>query len=112
MSNVGIEKVVRIAEELFLITFPSAYDRDFIKHLKENPDIFILFVRYASQAMRAGRKHFGAKMIIERIRWYSQVETTDKDFKINDHYTSRYARLFETVYPEFKGFFELRKLRT
>ena len=43
---------------------------------KENPQIWELFEKYALEAMRKGRTHFGAKMIGERIRWYTKIETS------------------------------------
>lgn len=33
------------------------------------------------------------------------------DFKLNDHYHSRYARLILATHPEFDGFFEIRELK-
>ncbi len=50
-------------------------------------------------------------MIGERIRWYTAVETTDDDFKINDHHWPYYARILMLSYPEFGGFFEIRDAR-
>ena len=53
----------------------------------ENPAVFALFRRFAEQALNSqGRKHFGARMIGERIRWYTAVETTDPEYKVNDHH--------------------------
>ena len=70
-----------------------------------------LFMKYAKEAKAAGRKHFGASMIIERIRWYVSIEkvgTEGETYKINDHLGPCYARLAMIRYPEFDGLFELR----
>ena len=38
--------------------------------------------------------------------------STDRDgFKLNNNFTSRYARLIEREHPELRGFFRKRRLR-
>tara|TARA_R110002110_G_scaffold112168_6_gene278974 strand:+ start:1910 stop:2194 length:285 start_codon:yes stop_codon:yes gene_type:complete len=77
---------------------------------RENPHVYKLFSKYAFEAINRGREHYSARTIIELIRWHTDIETNDKDFKINDHTVPYYARLFMHENPEHKGFFELRKL--
>ena len=52
---------------------------------------------------------------MEHVRlggWHFQVEKDlGADFKLNDHFHSRYARTIMKQYPELEGFFELRELR-
>ena len=75
------------------------------------PQVYRELVRFALEAKRHGRR-VGIRMIWERMRWYFYVERLDdEDYKLNDHYTSRYARLIDHQEPELNGFFELRKLR-
>lgn len=76
---------------------------------KENPEIWEAFVKFTLEAEAAGRKRVGAKMIYERIRWFTQIEAKT-GFKLNNNYTAYYARKFQKVYPELKGIFETRKL--
>lgn len=38
------------------------------------------------------------------------METTGPIYKINDHYSSLYARLFHLAHPQHGRFFELRAL--
>ncbi|MAS98849.1 MAG: hypothetical protein CMF29_08040 [Kiritimatiellaceae bacterium] len=78
---------------------------------KANPHVYNLFCDYANKAIASGRKHYSARTIIELIRWHNDIETTESDFKINDHVVPYYARLFMHYHPEHKGFFELRQLR-
>ncbi len=75
-----------------------------------NPRVYELFERFALEAVRAGRSHFSAKMIWERMRWYSRVETTDPTFKLNNNYHAYYARFFLERHPELDGLFETRRL--
>ena len=78
---------------------------------KENPDIFLLFKKYFFILFEKGVKKTSSKMIINRIRWEVYVETTGKPYKINDCFTSHYARKFVKEYPDFSGYFEFRKLK-
>ena len=74
----------------------------------ENPHIYELFVKYTFEAIQAGHEHYGAKGIIERIRWHTSVETSGDIFKINNNHAPFYARLFMVDYPKHDGFFRLR----
>lgn len=76
-----------------------------------NPHIFNAFERQALIAIRKGRRKLSAKLIINWIRWHEFLESTDKNFRINDAYQSYYARLFIEKHPHYKNIFEFRKLR-
>lgn len=74
-----------------------------------NPDIWPLFKRFAIEAIRSGRKQFGASAIWERIRWELAVETEGDDFKFNNAWRAFYARKFMQHYPMYDGFFHTRR---
>lgn len=95
--------------ELFKTT---KLDARFEKFHKDNPKIMELFLHFARQAKDSGLKRMGAKAIMERIRWHISVDTIGSDFKCNNSYTSRYARLAVKEIPELKGLFEMRELRS
>ncbi len=77
----------------------------------DNPAVWKLFVRFAFEAIRAKRVRFSARTIIHRIRWYTAIETASDDgFKINDHQSAYYARVFLEVYPAHETLFELREV--
>ena len=80
---------------------PEEYDR-------QNPDVWRLFVKYAMRIIRRGQGHYGAKAIFELIRYHTIVRGTGT-FKINNNYTSYYARKFHRVFPMYDGFFETRQ---
>jgi len=77
---------------------------------EENPQVFALFLHFARQAKQAGqRRRFGARMIAERIRWYTAVETASDDgYKLCNNHIPYYARLIMLKFPEFEGFFSRR----
>ena len=88
-----------------------------------NPDIYEVFIKMAFDAIRKGKKKISAKLICNVIRWEVFMRTDEptlfynknnepKRFKLNDAYTSRYARLFVRDYPRYKDYFEWRELRS
>lgn len=85
---------------------------DFEEFCAENPDVYAHFVRYAEELRRAGRRRYGAKGIIERIRWHFATSCGDEAFKIDNRFTSRFARKLIAERPEFAGFFETRTLKS
>lgn len=98
-----------MSADLFEWTRPKSLARQrFEEFDAANPRIYELFKRFAFQAAGAGRKHFGARLIAERIRWEVMIETTGGDFKLNDHFTPFYVRKFLADHPDYREFFELR----
>lgn len=84
----------------------------------ENPYVWALFVRFAFDVIRAGHRHFSSDAILHRIRWATQVETTERmvnpdtgDFiKINNNWSAYYARKFADAYPKYSDLFRFRTL--
>jgi hypothetical protein len=87
--------------------------KNFEKFHRDNPRVYYLFKRFAKQWMNVGYEHGSAKQIYERIRWETAVETTSNahpTLKINNNYTSRYARMWHDEHPEYPNFFRTRQL--
>lgn len=77
------------------------------KYHKDNPQVFREFERLTFQTIEKGFKHYSAKGILELIRWHTGVRAKDQ-FKVNNNATAFYARLFEQINPQYKGFFRQR----
>lgn len=83
--------------------------RKFLGYHAQNPDIYVLFKKFSFELLEAGRKHYSAQAIVERIRWHYAIDRSGSDdFKINNNYRPCYARLLILENPIFEGFFELR----
>ena len=82
------------------------------KHFhKKNPDVWVLFRKYALEAANSGRSHYSANAIFERIRWHIEIETIGGGIlKLNNNHKAYYARLFHQDQPHLDGFFRNRKL--
>ncbi len=86
---------------------------NFEKFHRLNPHLYVVFSRMAKALVQAGRKRFGIAMLTEVVRWDYLTTTNhgEHDFKINNNYQGRYARLLMEQEPELAEVFELRKLR-
>lgn len=94
----------------------------FEEYHETNPDVYKHFKRLAFKAIGIGKKRISSKMILNVIRWEVFLSTKEltlfdngKDlvtFKINDAYTSRYARMFANDFPEHEDKLEFRELRS
>lgn len=81
----------------------------FFKFNSDNPHVYLKIVELARKAKKAGKKNYGIKAIIEVIRWEEEVETEGKQFKLDNNYSSFYARLIMEWEKDLKGFFKTRE---
>jgi hypothetical protein len=65
-----------------------------------------------AELLLSGQTRVGMKMLIEVLRWryFRQTFDTSSGFRLNNDYTSRYARLLLATHPEWDGVFEIRAL--
>ncbi len=77
-----------------------------------NPHVYVELVRLAREAKDRG-KRVGIRMLWEILRWnLTVIHDAADDFKLNDHYHSRYARLIMKQEADLTGSFELRELKS
>jgi len=77
----------------------------------DNPMVYAHLIRLAREGKARGRTKLGIKMLWEVVRWTVYLETSDLEFKLNNDYTSRYARLIMIQERDLAGVFEVRSLR-
>jgi hypothetical protein len=79
---------------------------------EEHPEVYEYLMRLTREVQDRGFKHYGVKALWERLRWHFQIEKgMGEDFKLNNNFSSRYARKIIAAHPELEDFFELRCLR-
>lgn len=84
-------------------------EKQFNEFHAENPRVYVLFKKFCSEVLSAGRQRYSSKAIFEQIRWHIYVVTrSDDDFKLNNNYTAHYARLWIHEHPHHRTFFETR----
>lgn len=87
-------------------------DNDFDVYDRSNPQVYVRFCKIAKSIISKGHKHYSADAILHVIRYESAIKKHPLElFKINNNYSSRYARKFLSEHPEHKNFFETRVLR-
>lgn len=110
------------ARQLFLIPAADVFSHPFFAEVDErilvrfkayhaqHPELLDLYVQYAREAAKFGRRDFGIAAIAERLRWHLAFERKEgsTDFKINNSYRSCYARLISIMCPDLENMFEFR----
>lgn len=90
----------------------SYLDRKFADYDRENPQVYALFKKFAILIRKSGRSSYGAKSIMERIRWEMDLKNELYSFKINNNFTSRYVRKLILDDNSFGAFFQTRRIRS
>jgi len=96
----------------------------FEEYHKTNPKVYAAFCRMAFKAIKLDKKKISFKLMGNVIRWHYFIKPrpvdknqitmpgdTIRNFKLNDAYLSRYARLFIKEFPDFAPYIEMRELR-
>lgn len=74
----------------------------------ENPQVWKMFKYFTSKVRNKGFKNYSAEAIFNQIRWYTDIETNDPQFKINNNHKPFYARKYMKE-KNCEGFFRIRK---
>lgn len=87
----------------------SNFDK-WVRFHDQNRHVWELFEKRALEMIATGRKHYGARTIMEVARHDINLRTkSDDEFKINNNHIPYYARLFREVHPEYSEFFKIRE---
>ena len=98
------------ADTLFGEADPDLLARFKTFHLA-NPSVYETFRDKAEMMLRTGRKKYSAWVIVQVIRWESDLRTMGDVFKVNNDFIALYARLLIWREPRFEDFFELRQMK-
>lgn len=104
LSQRGIRQPILISAE-------DKAEIAFRRYHHDNPHIFAAFRTLALRLYRAGVTHYGAKALMEIVRYETIIRARTEPLKINNNHTSRYARLLMEQDSRFDGFFSVRELR-
>lgn len=79
---------------------------------RAHPEVYAELRRRALLARERGFA-FGIRTLWEAMRWdWAMAKDAGAAYKLNDHFTSRYARLLMDTEPELCGMFETREIRS
>lgn len=77
-----------------------------------NPWVLVALERLTIDYLSRGHQRIGLKMLVEVLRWQYARSTTGDEFRLNNTYSSRYARMLIDRHPEWAGVFQTRELKT
>lgn len=92
---------------------PRTIDERFADFHAANPWVATALERLTADYLQKNPDRLvGMKMLFEVLRWQYDRQTTGDPFKVNNDFTSRYARLLIDRRPEWAAVFRTRELRT
>lgn len=80
-----------------------------------HPEVYVQLCRLARRLVRRGYTHLGIGMLWETMRYRTMLGAAvpeEDEYRLNNIYRSRYARLIMQQEPDLAGMFELRELRS
>ena len=87
-------------------------ETDFRAYDEAHPEVWRLFCRFTLDRIALGFEHYSSDAILHRIRWETDAGVAGgEDIKINNNWTSFYARKFHRMHPQHRGFFRTRRSR-
>ena len=90
----------------------NPFPADFVKYITDNPHVMRLFWKFAREAKSAGHKKYSHCLIVNRIRWETDIKTVAfPPFKISNNHIAYLARLLIKIDPTFQDFFTLKGLK-
>lgn len=82
----------------------------FEKFHADNPHVYQLLVKLAREWMSSsGQTKLGIRTLWERMRWELALTTDAEDYRLNNNYTSFYARMIQAQEPDLHDLFEQRR---
>jgi hypothetical protein len=91
-------------------SFAATRLRKLVEDDLNNPNVWVLFQKFAFEMIRRGFEHYSGRAVVDRLRWETDQPIHDGDaFKINNYWSVYYGRKFRDFYPLHADFFRLRE---
>lgn len=84
----------------------------FAEFHRHNPQVYQALRRLALNLATSGRKRGSINQLFEVLRYEYALRTQGDEYKLNNNWRSRYARLLMESEPALRGWFETRDLRS
>lgn len=107
LDNATVIDLADAAERAFSI------QERFERFNRSHPEVYERLLKLCHRWRLAGRGAWSIKGAFEVLRWENHIAGLEDDvevYKLNNSYSSRYARMIMREHPEFNGLFELREL--
>jgi len=76
---------------------------EFEAWLQEHPGVWGLFCRFTREAKAAGKRSYGAQVVVERMRWHVEIDTGGDSVKVNNNHVAFLSRLWNMLHPPANG---------
>ena len=90
--------------------FEMTWREKFEQFHEDHPEVYEEFKKFADMAYDSGRPRFSSVAVVERVRWETFFEYSDREFKINNNYRAYYSRMYMEETGRH-GFFETRIMK-
>lgn len=87
---------------------PSETVIKFIDYIQNNLNVWLEFEKMALNLIDKGHDHYSARTIVHVLRYQTHVGEFKSKYKINDHVSPMFARIFILIHPEHEGFFKIK----
>lgn len=77
-----------------------------------HPWVYEALEELTAEWVAGGGGRISVKALFERLRWSASSDWSGEPYRLNNVFTSRYARLLCREHPEWASAFELRRLRS
>ena len=94
-----------------LLDAPDKATLAFLDYHHANPAVFGMFRTIALRLYNRGIRHYGARCIMEVVRYETAIRAEGEVLKINNNWTPYYARMLMMQDKRFESFFSFRVLR-
>lgn len=104
-----------MSNQLNLFAERPTIDAEFEAFDAANPQVYQAILYLARRRKAAGYGHWSMQAIFSILRHAQDFQTTGTEVpnigkvKLSDHFTAMYSRKVMAEFPEFQGFFELRR---
>jgi len=103
---------VRAVNQLALFNRKETIQERFERFHAENPHVYQRLRDLVLDDLRSGIPIAGIDFYVSVLRWKVRMETRGDDFKLNNDWRSRYARMLMGNEPQLRGKFEIRTLKS
>lgn len=98
--------------QLSLFSRRGTIQERFERFHRDNPHVYKRLRDLIFEDLNAGLPIAGIDFYVSVLRWKVRMETRGDDFKLNNDWRSRYARMLMDNEPELRGKFETRTLQS
>lgn len=83
------------------------FRREADEWISANGEAWQYMTEQALLSASIGRR-FGAKALVEHVRWHLATTRTDKEYKLNSNWSAAFARRLVKEHPEVEPFIAMR----